>query len=108
MPRPPANVKHRLLWLAVHADKVGSNSYIVYALFVAPPILALVDNQTVTVAVWLSLIGGAIALAALGICMAVGLGLAARKPDDIDYDWFRSHFEAGVPSAPQVDAGDRR
>ncbi|GAB19300.1 hypothetical protein GOEFS_080_00120 [Gordonia effusa NBRC 100432] len=93
MLRPPT--KHRLLWLAVHADKVGSNAYIVYALFVAPPILALIDDPSITLAVWLSLIFGAIALAILGICMAVGLGLAARNPDALDFDWYRSHFESG-------------
>ncbi|MFW0788037.1 hypothetical protein [Gordonia sp. CPCC 205333] len=92
MLRPPA--QHRFLWLAVHADKVGSNAYIVYALFVAPPILALVDYPAVTLAVWLSLIFGAIALAILGICMAVGLGLAARSLDQLDFDWYRSHFES--------------
>lgn len=107
MPRPPAGVTHRLLWLAVHADKVGSNAYIVYALFVAPPILALVDNPTVTVAVWLGLIAGAIALAALGICMAVGLGLAARTPTGIDYEWFRSHFESESSSRSRVAAGEQ-
>ncbi len=91
MPRPP---KHRLLWLAVHADKVGSNAYIVYALAVAPPVLALGDDRLVTKLVWLSLILGAVALALLGICMAVGLGWAARNPDDLDFEWYRSHFES--------------
>lgn len=107
MPRPPTGVKHRLLWLAVHADKVGSNSYIVYALFIAPPILTLVDDPAVTLAVWLSLIFGAIALAALGLFMAVGLGMASRDPDDLDFDWYRSHFEA-TPMRPTAHLTDRR
>lgn len=108
MPRPPVGVRHRLLWLAVHADKVGSDAYIVYALVVAPPVLTLVDDPAVRIAVWLSLIFGAIALAALGMCMAIGLGLASRNPDDIDFDWYRSHFESGVEIPPTSHVhGDR-
>ncbi|GAB07197.1 hypothetical protein M2359_001086 [Gordonia amarae] len=82
----------RVLWMFVHADKVLTNFYIVYALTAAPAVLVLTDNPVLHRAMWWSLILGAIALAVLGVIMAVGMGVIVSRGESLDFDWFRSHF----------------
>lgn len=91
----------RVLWVFVHADKVLTNFYIVYALTAAPAVLTLTDSPALHHAMWWSLIVGAIALAVLGVIMAVGMGVIVSRGESLDFDWFRSHF---VPDA-EIDSG---
>ena len=48
-----------------------------------------------------SLILCAIALAVLGVIMAVGMVVIVSRGDSLDFDWFRSHF---VPDT-EIDSG---
>ncbi|KXO88976.1 hypothetical protein [Tsukamurella pseudospumae] len=86
----------RALWFAVHADKVLTNAYIVYALTVAPIVLVFTDDPQVHRLMWWSLILGAIALALLGIVMAVGMSLLVSRGDSLEFDWFLSQFDPTV------------
>ncbi|BDH56194.1 hypothetical protein [Tsukamurella sp. PLM1] len=97
----------RMLWFAVHADKVLSNAYIVYALTAAPLVLVFTDDPGLHRAMWWSLIVGAIVLALLGIVMATGMAVLGSRGDSLEFDWFLSQFDRAVkvpgPVRPERD-----
>lgn len=99
----------RALWFAVHADKVLTNLYIVYALMAAPMVLVFTDDPLLHRAMWWSLIVGAIALAVLGIIMATGMAVIVSRGGSLEFDWFLSHFDPHVvvPAATRADGAER-
>ncbi|GDY31675.1 hypothetical protein [Gandjariella thermophila] len=75
--------QHRLLRLVLRLDQAGSAAFIVVALAAAPLLGLLAAFPAARWALGVLFIGYAVALAALGVCMAYGLSRSMCRGEDL-------------------------
>ncbi|MDF0531063.1 hypothetical protein P0W64_01620 [Tsukamurella sp. 8F] len=95
----------RAVQLAMRADKVGSDWFIGGGFFVAPALIAIGKWWPAAMPVAIGvLVTAAILLAVLGVVMACGLTVLARRGASFDKDFWQQVF----PQARRIDWPERR
>jgi hypothetical protein len=97
-PAPP-----RFLRLVMRLDQAGSAAFIVVALLAAPTLTWLAGFPTALRVVGMLLLGYAVALAALGVCMAYGLSRSLSRGEELpDQMWISLlMYRPAAPRAPR-------
>ncbi|MBJ8347748.1 hypothetical protein [Antrihabitans sp. YC2-6] len=79
---------HRLLRLVLKCDRAGSAWFIGIALALAPLLVLVEPLRDMDWLIFVPMLGFAIWLALLGVCMALGLTLSAHAGEDLPENWW--------------------